>query len=166
MSAGRHASPEGTRSARPRAAKGARSSKASRAPQGSRRGAAVLAAVCALALAAGFLLQSLLPAPVGAAVEERVSASALRISEVMTANESAFAGEDGRYSDWVEVVNTGATDVSLKGYTLLNADDALKPLSFPEITLAPGEYLLMYCDGTLKNAAGYALHAPVCWSRR
>ena len=160
MSAGRHASPEGTRSARPRAAKGARSSKTSRAPQGSRRGAAVLAAVCALALAAGFLLQSLLPAPVGAAVEERVSASAVRISEVMTANESAFAGEDGRYSDWVEVVNTGATDVSLKGYTLLNADDALKPLSFPEITLAPGEYLLIYCDGTLKNAAGYALHAP------
>ena len=160
MSAGRHASPEGARSARPRAAKGARSSKASRAPQGSRRGAAVLAAVCALALAAGFLLQSLLPAPVGAAVEERVSASAVRISEVMTANESAFAGEDGRYSDWVEVVNTGATDVSLKGYTLLNADDALKPLSFPEITLAPGESLLIYCDGTLKNAAGYALHAP------
>ena len=160
MSAGRHASPEGTRSARPRAAKGARSSKASRAPQGSRRGAAVLAAVCALALAAGFLLQSLLPAPVGAAVEERVSASAVRISEVMTANESAFAGEDGRYSDWVEVVNTGATDVSLKGYTLLNAADALAPLTFPDITLAPGEYLLIYCDGTLKNAAGYALHAP------
>ena len=160
MSAGRHASPEGTRSARPRAAKGARFSKASRAPQGSRRGAAVLAAVCALALAAGFLLQSLLPAPVGAAVEERVSASAVRISEVMTANESAFAGEDGRYSDWVEVVNTGATDVSLKGYTLLNADDALAPLTFPDITLAPGEYLLIYCDGTLKNTAGYALHAP------
>ena len=160
MSAGRHASPESARSARPRAAKGARFSKASRAPQGSRRGAAVLAAVCALALAAGFLLQSLLPAPVGAAVEERVSASAVRISEVMTANESAFAGEDGRYSDWVEVVNTGATDVSLKGYTLLNADDALAPLTFPDITLAPGEYLLIYCDGTLKNTAGYALHAP------
>ena len=60
----------------------------------------------------------------------------------------------------MELVNTGATDVSLKGYTLLNADDALAPLTFPEIVLAPGEYLLIYCDGTLKNAAGYALHAP------
>ena len=84
----------------------------------------------------------------------------VRISEVMTSNASAFQADNGQYTDWVEIVSTGATDVSLKGYTLLNADDALAPLTFPDITLAPGEYLLIYCDGTLKNAAGYALHAP------
>ena len=84
----------------------------------------------------------------------------VRLSEVMSSNASAVKADNGQYSDWVEIVNTGVSDVSLKGYTLLNADDALAPLTFPDITLAPGEYLLIHCDGTLKNTAGYALHAP------
>ncbi len=172
MAQGKHASPQtapAARSqrraqARPRPQSAARGAKgAKKRPQsapGSRRGLAVLAVVCALALAAGFLLQSMLPAPVSAAADERVSTSMVRISEVMTSNASALRADNGQFTDWVEVVNTGATDVSLKGYTLLNAADALAPLTFPDITLAPGEYLLIYCDGTLKNAAGYALHAP------
>ena len=172
MAQGKHASPQKAPAARPQrraqarprpqaAAKGAKGAK--KRPQsapGSRRGLAILAVVCVLALTAGFLLQSLLPAPVSAAVDERVSTSMVRISEVMTSNASAVRADNGQFTDWVEVVNTGVTDVSLKGYTLLNADDALAPLTFPDITLAPGEYLLIYCDGTLKNAAGYALHAP------
>ena len=172
MAQGKHASPQKAPAARPQrraqarprpqaAAKGAKGAK--KRPQsapGSRRGLAILAVVCVLALTAGFLLQSLLPAPVSAAVDERVSTSMVRISEVMTSNASAVRADNGQFTDWVEVVNTGVTDASLKGYTLLNADDALAPLTFPDITLAPGEYLLIYCDGTLKNAAGYALHAP------
>ena len=172
MAQGKHASPPKAPAARPQrraqarprpqaAAKGAKGAK--KRPQsapGSRRGLAILAVVCVLALTAGFLLQSLLPAPVSAAVDERVSTSMVRISEVMTSNASAVRADNGQFTDWVEVVNTGVTDVSLKGYTLLNAADALAPLTFPDITLAPGEYLLIYCDGTLKNAAGYALHAP------
>ena len=153
-----------SRSARPagasRSARPPQASRSPRPPQGAHRGLAILAVVCVLALTAGFLLQSFLPAPVSAAVDERLSTSMVRISEVMTSNASAFQADNGQYTDWVELVNTGATDVSLKGYTLLNADDALAPLIFPDVTLAPGEYLLIYCDGTLKNAAGYALHAP------
>ncbi|HIR06760.1 MAG TPA: lamin tail domain-containing protein, partial [Candidatus Pullichristensenella stercoripullorum] len=155
---------EASRSARPagasRSARPPQASRSARPPQGAHRGLAILAVVCVLALTAGFLLQSFLPAPVSAAVDERLSTSMVRISEVMTSNASAFQADNGQYTDWVELVNTGATDVSLKGYTLLNADDALAPLIFPDVTLAPGEYLLIYCDGTLKNAAGYALHAP------
>ena len=172
MAQGKHASPQKAPAARPQrraqarprpqaAAKGAKGAK--KRPQsapGSRRGLAILAVVCVLALTAGFLLQSLLPAPVSAAVDERVSTSMVRLSEVMTSNASAVRADNGQFTDWVEVVNTGVTDASLKGYTLLNAADALAPLTFPDITLAPGEYLLIYCDGTLKNAAGYALHAP------
>ena len=176
MAAGKHASPENARAARPQgraqAPQGARASRAAQAPRNarraktagaahpSRRGTAVLAAVCVLALAAGFLLQSFLPAPVSVSADERVSSSMVRLSEVMSSNASAVKADNGQYSDWVEIVNTGVSDVSLKGYTLLNADDALAPLTFPDITLAPGEYLLIHCDGTLKNTAGYALHAP------
>ena len=71
-----------------------------------------------------------------------VSTSMVRISEVMTSNASAVRADNGQFTDWVEVVNTGVTDVSLKGYTLLNADDALAPLTFPDITLAPANTFL------------------------
>ena len=135
LAAGKHASPENARAARPRgraqAPQGARASRAAQAPRNarraktagaahpSRRGTAVLAAVCMLALAAGFLLQSFLPVPVSVSADERVSSSMVRLSEVMSSNASAVKADNGQYSDWVEIVNTGVSDVSLKGYTLL-----------------------------------------------
>ena len=75
---GKHTSNTKAPAGRPRpagAARSARRAQASRAsrPRAASRGLAVLAVVCVLALAAGFLLQSFLPAPVSAAVEERVS---------------------------------------------------------------------------------------------
>ena len=141
-------------------AKPAGRKKPARRVDASRRSLAVLAAVCALALAAGFLLEEFMPRGIEAAGEEVVSTSMVRISEVMSSNDSALQSDNGQFSDWVEIVNTGATDVNLEGYTLLNADDALAPLTFPEITLEPGHYLLVYCDGVERNAAGYTLHAP------
>ena len=130
MPTGKHTSNTKAPAARPRPAGASRSarraqtSRSPRPPQGAHRGLAILAVVCVLALTAGFLLQSFLPAPVSAAVDERLSTSMVRISEVMTSNASAFQADNGQYTDWVELVNTGATDVSLKGYTLLNADGA------------------------------------------
>ena len=125
----------------------------------SRTSLAVVAAVCALALAAGFVLQDMSPAASTAQSAQPASSSTVRISEVMTSNEGAVSGNTLDTSDWVEIVNTGAADVDLDGYTLLCADAPLSPFAFPDMTLAPGEYLLIYCDGLDRRTAGYALHA-------
>ena len=132
---------------------------ARRAPASSRRGVAVLAAICALALAAGFLLDAYMPGLDSAASGEAASPSPVRISEVMTSNASAYKNDLGAYDDWVEFVNTGTEDVRLNGYTLRRADDLMALFTFPDVTLAPGEYILVYCDGVDRNTAGYALHA-------
>ena len=34
------------------------------------------------------------------------------------------------------------------------------PFTFPEMTLQPDEYVVIYCDGDLKNTPGYPFHAP------
>ena len=129
MAQGKHASPQKAPAARPQrraqarprpqaAAKGAKGAK--KRPQsapGSRRGLAILAVVCAGADGRFFAAKPA-PRPVSAAVDERVSTSMVRISEVMTSNASAVRADNGQFTDWVEVVNTGVTDVSLKGYTL------------------------------------------------
>ena len=72
----------------------------------------------------------------------------VRISEVMTSDNTLFADEDGDYEDWVELVNAGTTAAPLAGWGLSDdaADDPLKWV-FPEITLNPGEYLLVWASG-------------------
>ena len=62
-----------------------------------------------------------------------------------------------RITDWVEIYNSGSAAVSLKGWGL--TDNTEKPLKwkFPDITLQPGEYKLVYCSG-LTDQTG-AMHA-------
>ena len=126
----------------------------------SRRGALALALVCALALAAGFALDALMP-PGGAADEGAdASASPLRISEVMASNASAHRDAGGAFCDWVELVNTGAQLENVGGFRLVDGENVLAPLTLPDIALAPGEHLVIYCDGEERNVPGGELHAP------
>ena len=126
----------------------------------SRRGALALALVCALALAAGFALDALMP-PGGAADEgAAASASPLRISEVMASNASAHRDAGGAFCDWVELVNTGAQLENVGGFRLVDGENVLAPLTLPDIALAPGEHLVIYCDGEERNVPGGELHAP------
>ena len=126
----------------------------------SRRGALALALVCALALAAGFALDALMP-PGGAADEgAAASDSPLRLSEVMASNASAHRDESGAFCDWVELVNTGAQLENVGGFRLVDGENVLAPLTLPDIALAPGEHLVIYCDGEERNVPGGELHAP------
>lgn len=76
------------------------------------------------------------------------AAPMLRISEVMSSDNTAFADEDGDCEDWVELVNTGDASVPLAGWGLTD-DAAGEPLkwTFPDITLTAGEYLLVWASG-------------------
>lgn len=137
----------------------ARRSASGRRGSSQKKSIAAVAVVCAIALAAGFLLQETSVKSVEAAAQETVSSSMVRISEVMTSNDGAVSSDAGMDSDWVEIVNTGAAEVDLSGYALISNDAPLAPFMFPDTTLSPGEYLLIYCDGLDRRTQGYALHA-------
>ncbi|MBR4441765.1 MAG: lamin tail domain-containing protein, partial [Clostridia bacterium] len=72
--------------------------------------------------------------------------SELVISEVMASNAS-FRAPSGMLSDWIEIVNRGGAPVNLSGYGL--SDKTTKPSRwrFPDVTLQPGEYLVVYASG-------------------
>lgn len=80
----------------------------------------------------------------------------LVVNEIMSSNRLTIADEDGEYSDWIEIVNGTNASISLEGYYL--SDDASDPerWSFPNRTLAPGEYLVIFASG--KNRKGQELH--------
>ena len=82
----------------------------------------------------------------------------IRISEVLPKNKFDVTDMDGDRSDWLELHNTSSAPVSLLGYCL--SDDSLNPgkWAFPDITLQPDEYVLVFLSGKDVTEGG-ELHA-------
>ncbi|HEY0091098.1 MAG TPA: lamin tail domain-containing protein, partial [Flavobacterium sp.] len=81
------------------------------------------------------------------------------INEILASNVSANADEDGDHEDWVELFNAGSTSVNLAGYGL--TDDPSQPLKwvFPNITIEPGGYKLVWCSDKNRVNPSNPLHA-------
>ena len=76
--------------------------------------------------------------------------STLLITEVMAANKTTLTDNNGAYSDYVEIYNAGTDPVNLLGYGL--SDDPQRVLSwkFPDVTIQPGAYMLVFASGDSK----------------
>lgn len=81
-------------------------------------------------------------------------ANGVYISEVLPKNKYDIIDEDGDRSDWVEIHNSSGESVSLLGYWL--SDNSLDPAkwAFPDITLASGEYLIVFLSGKDRSEGG------------
>lgn len=82
----------------------------------------------------------------------------ISINEVMASNGSAIADEDGGYSDWVEIYNYGDDAVDLTGYGLSDKESNPFKWVFPAISIAPGEYMLIWASGKDKLDPQAPLH--------
>ena len=118
--------------------------------------AAVIAAVC-------IYMSPESPAEENAAVSPAASASAAQagtggsviISELMEKNRAVLRDEDGDFSDWIELHNVSDKAVSLGGWRI--SDKSGEPgWAFPDVTIEPGEYLLVFASG--KDKSGSELH--------
>lgn len=99
------------------------------------------------------------------AVAEIYAADAVRINEIMSANDSALFTEAGETADWIELINTGSSPVNLAGYSLEKQAGDSKQFVFPEQILSSGESVIVFCDNKNRNTAGYEYHAPFGISR-
>lgn len=70
-----------------------------------------------------------------------------RLSELLAVNRRTNADEAGDYDAWIELHNRGTLPMAIGGLHLTNT--LAKPTLWvlPERTLAPGEYLVVWCDG-------------------
>lgn len=75
----------------------------------------------------------------------------LVINEVMSSNSTIIADHDRDFSDWIEIYNYGTEAVDLLGFGL--SDSITIPLkwTFPNITLPPNEYLLVFASAKDKK---------------
>lgn len=81
----------------------------------------------------------------------------LVISELMADNASSIQTSSGEHTDWIEIYNGTDSPINLAGYSL--SDDATdrRRYVFPNITLAAGEYQLVFASGA--EQSGDELHA-------
>ena len=69
------------------------------------------------------------------------------ISEVVAANDKTLKDNFGETSDWIELHNPSDAPANLLGWGL--SDELESPLkwTFPDVTILPGEFLLVYASG-------------------
>ncbi|MDR4989315.1 MAG: CotH kinase family protein, partial [Bacteroidales bacterium] len=80
------------------------------------------------------------------------------LNEVMASNATTIADEDGDYEDWIELYNYGDESIHLAGFGL--SDDYDEPFRwyFPDVVLAPGEFLLVWASGKNRRNPARELH--------
>ena len=123
----------------------------------------------AVVLVVGILLQtSILPdgwvlsekPRANQAVAEIASHRGVRINEVMTANRSASYDEHGETGDWIELFNGSTGEVNITDWALTDRLNSVNIFRFPEYVMKPGEYVIVFADGTFKNGPNDTWHAP------
>lgn len=80
----------------------------------------------------------------------------IRINEFMAANDTVLLDDDGDYSDWIELYNSGAA-INLQDWYLTDNAGHLRQWSFPSVELPANGYLLIYASGK-DRVSDNALH--------
>jgi len=82
----------------------------------------------------------------------------VRISEFMAVNDSGLDDEDRDEEDWIEIHNAGVNTVDLEGWYLTDNVNTLTKWAFPEVTLAPDAYLVVFASGKNRREPSEVLH--------
>jgi hypothetical protein len=87
-----------------------------------------------------------------------IQAQQLLINEFMSSNALTILDDDGEDSDWIELYNSGTVALNLSGFGLSN--NATEPFKwvFPQLTLQPGEYSLVWASGKNRTNPSKPLH--------
>ncbi|MBS7787515.1 CotH kinase family protein, partial [Flavobacterium sp. CYK-55] len=87
-----------------------------------------------------------------------VQAQNIVINELLASNTASIQDEDSSREDWIELYNNSSVSVNLSGYGL--SDDPALPLkwTFPNVTVAAGQYLIIWASDKNRAVAGQPLH--------
>ena len=80
------------------------------------------------------------------------------ISEFLASNQNSIRDGDRDTSDWIEIYNRGNEPAELSGWHLTDDADELTKWTFPDVTLAPQEHLIVFASGKDTTDGDGALH--------
>ncbi|MBO4868577.1 MAG: CotH kinase family protein [Clostridia bacterium] len=91
----------------------------------------------------------------------RPNKNGLMLSEVMASNKSTVTDDYGEYSDWIELYNSGSSEISLKNYILTDNPENRTKGILPDVKLGAGEYIIIWASGrNVYNEQTNSIHLP------
>lgn len=70
----------------------------------------------------------------------------LVINEFMADNDNIVPDPSGEYDDWIELYNNSTSTISLNGYFLSDESGDLTQWVFPDTSIGPNDYLIIWAD--------------------
>ena len=83
-----------------------------------------------------------------------INSQSVRINEIVASNSTIY-DEDGDTPDWIELYNYGSEAVSLNNWNISDEENDDEPWVFPEISLLPDEYLLIWASSKDRSEINY-----------
>jgi len=80
------------------------------------------------------------------------------ISEFMASNSKTLLDDYDNSEDWIEVANTGPTNVNLYNWSLTDTNGNLFKWRFPATNLPPGAHIIVFASNRDRHTAGKTLH--------
>lgn len=80
------------------------------------------------------------------------------INEIMSSNSNSISDSEGDFPDWIELYNAGHENINLNGYFLSDDDHEPYRWQFPDIEIAPNEYLVIFASGKDKVLEDAEIH--------
>src|SRR3954465_14526084 len=80
------------------------------------------------------------------------------ISEFMADNKTTLADVDGQFSDWIELYNTGPTNMNLAGWALTDDPTRANRWVLPATNLTAKGFMVVFASGKNRAIAGAELH--------
>jgi hypothetical protein len=87
----------------------------------------------------------------GCSVGASSQGGGLIISEVVTSNSNSLIDPVFGKPDWIELGNTSANPINLLDYSIAESNNS--KYVFPDVTIAPGEYMILYCCPQIEGAS-------------
>ena len=81
------------------------------------------------------------------------------ISEFAASNTTGLRDENGDYSDWIEIFNSGTNTVNMDGWFLTDSPGNLTRWRFPVTNVPPNGFLIVFASGKNRAVPGAPLHA-------
>ena len=91
-------------------------------------------------------------------IDPTVPLADIIVSEFLADNKNGIRDDFGERSDWIELLNRGGEAVSLLGWSLTDESDNPAKWRFPNVTIAPNSYLLVWASGRALANPSSALH--------
>ena len=86
----------------------------------------------------------------------RSDSSGISITEVCTLNKTCLTDSYGEYSDWIEIHNSSAETVSLKGFCLSDDKENTEKWGFPDdAVIEAGEYMIVFASKNQSTESEY-----------